>query len=271
MMRVAHVVETHDDEAVIVVHQRVAGRRAVLVDVGAGDVALEVPELNGCSADARRPHRSLRRFDRVRHRARLVLEEADVHHVLEQPDTPRRRRVVRRVVVVRRAQKDVVVGDLAAVLLQDLRRAPREHVLRQIVVVLHERDRERAGALQDDRAHAEPAGDPVARRLLEVLEVGVPLAVEVGALVARVLAGPRADVPGGVGDADPCEQPVPGLGARRGAGDTAGREGDGDQRVDDAAHAACFRRAARASLPTAGPASPRRPRQRSSTRARARS
>lgn len=144
---VGDVVEHHDAQLAGRVRVRLAGGRAVVRDLRAVGVGLDLVERHGHRAHADRPHVRGGLEDRVDHRLRVVLEEPDVEDVLEDPRPPRGRGVERRVVVVADRDRDVGVGqsgglaveqpglDLQVALLEQLPDAAVEQVIGEVEVV----------------------------------------------------------------------------------------------------------------------------------------
>jgi hypothetical protein len=155
------VVEAHDREGVVGVGLRVAGRGAVVGDRGAVGVAVRLVELRHRGAHPDRHEHGRGALDRLGHAARVVVVEAQVEDVLEGPDAPRDRGVVGRGVVVRHRDREGLARDARAALLQQLGRAAPEQVLRDVEVVLDQRDALAVRPLHHERPHAQARLDAV--------------------------------------------------------------------------------------------------------------
>ncbi len=214
-----------------------------------------------------------RLLDGSRHLPGHVLVEADVEHVLEGPDPPGGRGVHRRGMVVGNRHRQVArriragrgrgVAEanpaLGTVLLEDLPGPADHQVLRDVEVVLEDRQavaRPGRRAVDHDRPDGEPRLDAVGGVAaggvaggieglgLVVDELGgVPGGIVRGGLWilrgARVLPGRRPDVPGGVLDPD-ADHELAALGRgcrRRAEHDAAGnREAGADDASPDPSH-----------------------------------
>ena len=128
----------------------IAGRRAVIGDLGTDDVALEGGVVDARGAHLHRHHvrRGLR--DGLGRLPGLVLEHAQVEGVLEQPHAGGRRDVVGRGVVVGGRPQDVVPRD-AERRIEELFDSALDEVLGQVVVGLDKGDLLAVGPLHDER------------------------------------------------------------------------------------------------------------------------
>ena len=167
--RVRHVVEAHDGHVVVAVVVREAGRGPVVGRPGAGHVAVKVGQLAHGAADGRRDEVVRGALDSLRQALGVVVVEAHVEEVLEGPHAPGRARVVRRRVVVGGHHRQVLARDAAVALLEQLRGAAVEKVLREVEVLLDDRGARAVGALDDDRADLQPRLEAV--RAAEVVRV----------------------------------------------------------------------------------------------------
>src|SRR3954447_16765814 len=197
---VVDVLEVDDRQVVVGVGTREAGGRAVVGLLRAHRVALEGVEAADRRADARPVQVVEGLLHRRRVLARVVVEEAEVEDVLERPHAPVQRRVRRRRVVVGHRHRQIRLADRAVGLVgEQLRGAPPQRVLRDVVVVGDHRDVLAVGALDHERAHGLARLHAVGGLVLDLLKVRVGVAV--AAVAGRgVLAGGVADVVGAVED-----------------------------------------------------------------------
>ena len=200
--RVRDVVEAHDDQVVVAVALREAGGRAVVGGLRAGHRAVDVGKPPDRAADPDGPQVVRSLLDRGGQPLRVVLVGAEVEDVLERPHAPRRARVVGRGVVVRGDHREGLARDADVLRLDELRGAAPEEVLRQVEVLLDDRDPLAVRPLDDQGAGAQPRLQAVGRRTAGRVAVRVELLVVGASAVRGVLPGRGTDVPGGVDVAD---------------------------------------------------------------------
>jgi hypothetical protein len=148
------LVEADDRQVVVGVRVRIAGGAAVVGERRAHRVSMGLVEVGRRCADADVLHLRQGVLHRSGDRLREVVVRPDVEDVLERPRAPGGRRVVGRRVVVGRRDDEVRPVDAGAGEL--LRGAAEEEILREVEVVLDQREHLAAGLLHDDRAHRQP-------------------------------------------------------------------------------------------------------------------
>jgi hypothetical protein len=211
---VRHVVEAHHGEIVVGLVVGIAGGRAVVGDLGTVGVAVGLVERADRGADPDRHQRVGGVLDRLGHALGVVVEEAHVVDVLEGPRPPGGRRVIRRGMVVRGGDREIRAVDPGITLLQQLRGAPVQQVLRDVEVVLDDGDAVSVGAFDHERACAEARLDPVRGALAVRVGGGVHAVRADEAPVGGVLPGRGPDVPGGIDCGGSSPDRSPGCGRR---------------------------------------------------------